>query len=261
MAHAHTTIAVGCLVLGLADVLYLDLAVGPSLLGERDEPIVASAGDGAEAEPLLAQRRAATVPDDIAPSGTVDHTDARPGGRAIDPELSARTGAEPEPEPLPPRGSAAERDALRLLSAGSAAMDAADDDSDSDVADSDPLPDTLPSEPIHVHFARDRATLGPRARARLDRIAAWLTAEPGLRATIDGHADRAGEPRYNDLLSRRRAERVMGYFAAVGVERGRMSMHAFGERRPFARGPGIDMSRRNRRVEIRVSPARPGGAQ
>lgn len=136
----------------------------------------------------------------------------------------------------------------------------ADDDGDSDVAESDPLPDVLPSEPIHVHFARDRATLGPRARARLDRVAAWLAAEPGLRAIIDGHADRTGEPMHNDLVSRRRAERVVSYFEAAGVQSARLSVRAFGERRPFARGPGSAMSRRNRRVEIRVSPAQTGGA-
>jgi outer membrane protein OmpA-like peptidoglycan-associated protein len=258
MARAHTTIAVGCLVLGLADVLYLDLVVGPSLLTEQREPVVASTGHGADAEPLLAHGRPAPPPDRIDPAGTIDRTAARPGVRAIDPELSARTGAEPEPEP--PSRSGDEERAPALASAAVAA-DSVDDDSDGDVAESDPLPDTLPSEPVHVHFARDRATLGPRARARLDRIVAWLSAQPALHATIDGHADRSGEPMYNDALSRRRAERVMTYFVAAGVERGRLSMRAYGESRPFTRGSGVELSRRNRRVEIRVSPPRPGGAQ
>ncbi len=258
MARAHTTIAVGCLVLGLADVLYLDLAVGPALFAEQREPVVASAGDGADAEPLLAHGRPAPPPDRIDPAGTVDHTGARPGVRAIDPELSARTGAEPEPEPTSRGGDGA---GTPVRASAALPADSIDDDSDGDVADSDPLPDTLPSEPVHVHFARDRATLGPSARARLDRIVAWLSAQPALHATIDGHADRSGEPTYNDALSRRRAERVVSYFAAAGVERGRLSMRAFGERRPFTRGAGAELSRRNRRVEIRVSPPRPGGAQ
>jgi outer membrane protein OmpA-like peptidoglycan-associated protein len=259
MARAHTTIAVGCLVLGLADVLYLDLAVGPSLFAEQREPVFASAGDGADAEPLLAHGRPAPPPDRIDPAGTIDRTAARPGVRAIDPELSARTGAEPEPEPPSPSGDDATP--ARALASAALPADSIDDDSDGDVADSDPLPDTLPSEPVHVHFARDRATLGPSARARLDRIVAWLSAQPALHATVDGHADRSGEPMYNEALSRRRAERVIAYFAAAGVERGRLSMRAFGERRPFTRGSGAELSRRNRRVEIRVSPPRPGGAQ
>jgi outer membrane protein OmpA-like peptidoglycan-associated protein len=260
MARVHTTIAVGCLVLGLADVLYLDLAVAPSLFRAQREEVTASAGDGAEAEPLLAQRRLAAPPDGLDPSGTVDHTGARPGVRAIDPELSARTGAEPEPEPSARRGDE-EQGALALPSSRTAAAaDADDDESEGDVADPDPLPDTLPSEPVHVLFARERATLSPRARARLDRIVAWLRAEPALQATVDGHADRSGEPMFNDVLSRRRAERVVAYFLAAGVERRRLSMRAFGERRPLIRGSGIGQGRRNRRVEIRVSPARPGGA-
>lgn len=259
MARVHTTIAVGCLVLGLADVLYLDLAVGPSLLAEQREPVVASAGHGADAEPLLAHGRPAPPPDRTDPAGTVDDTDAPPGVRAIDPELSARTGAEPEPEP--PSRSGDDAEPAPALASAALPADSIDDDSDGDVADSDPLPDTLPSEPVHVHFARDRATLGPRARARLDRIVAWLSAQPALHATIDGHADRSGEPTYNDALSGRRAERVMTYFVAAGVERGRLSTRAFGERRPFTRGSGVELSRRNRRVEIRVSPPRPGGAK
>jgi outer membrane protein OmpA-like peptidoglycan-associated protein len=227
MARAHTAIAVGCLVLGMADLLYLDLAVAPALVG-GDSP--RQAGAGAEAVPAESAARA---------------PQARRTPRALDPELSAQTGAEPEPE-------LAELDTdARRGAAGLAAEEGVDE---ADVAESEPLPDRVPSEPVHIHFAHDRATLGTGARARLDRLAVWLTEEPSLRATIDGHADRSGESVHNQLLSRRRAERVAEYFASAGVPRERLILRAFGERRPVR--ARRNAHRLNRRVEVRVSPAR-----
>jgi outer membrane protein OmpA-like peptidoglycan-associated protein len=225
MARAHTAIAVGCLVLGMADLLYLDLAVAPALVGGHSPR---QAGAGAEAVPS----------ESAAPQ-------ARRTPRALDPELSAQTGAEPEPE-------LAELDTdPRRGPSGLAAEEGVDD---ADVAESEALPDRVPSEPVHIHFAHDRATLSIGARARLDRLAVWLSEEPSLRATIDGHADRSGESVHNQLLSRRRAERVAEYFASAGVPRERLTVRAFGERRPVR--VRRNAPRLNRRVEVRVSPAR-----
>jgi outer membrane protein OmpA-like peptidoglycan-associated protein len=227
MARAHSAIAFGCLVLGMADLLYLDLAVAPSVLGRE----TSAEHIGAGAQAVLADvRPAAAAP--------IEPRQAYP--RALDPELSTQTGAEPEPE---------------LVVLDPAAPRAAEDVDDADVAESEPLPDTLPSEAVHIHFARDRATLDAAARARLDRLAGWLTAQPSLRASIDGHADRVGEPLHNQQLSRRRAQRVAEYFASAGVPRARLTLRAFGERRPVKRPVG-NVHRLNRRVEIRVSPAR-----
>jgi outer membrane protein OmpA-like peptidoglycan-associated protein len=226
MARAHTALAFGCLVLGAADLLYLDLAVAPSVLGR--EPSAELGGAGAQA--VLA---------DIRPAAAAPIEPRQDSPRVLDPELSVQTGAEPEPE-------------LVVLDP-TAPLRAAEDVDDADVAESEPLPDTLPSEPVHIHFGRDRATLGTAARARLDRLAGWLRAEPSLRATIDGHADRVGESLHNQQLSRRRAERVAAYFASAGVPRARLTLRAFGERRPVKRIVR-NVHRLNRRVEVRVSP-------
>jgi outer membrane protein OmpA-like peptidoglycan-associated protein len=231
MARAHTAIAFGCLVLGMADLLYLDLAVAPSLLG----------GESAAKQPG-AGARAVLTDSDSRPAATAPKVEPPRTERKLDPELSTQTGAQPEPE-LTGLDTAS-----RVSALGPEGVD------DTDVAESEPLPDTLPSAPIHIHFAHDRATLGARARARLHRLAGWLAAEPSLRATIDGHADRIGESLHNQVLSRRRAERVAEYFASAGVSRARLSVRAFGERRPVTRVVG-NIHRLNRRVEIRVSPA------
>jgi len=248
--RAHSALAVGCLVLGLSDVLYLNLAVAPSLLAERSSPGSAGEAAGAEAEPLLAAPREVR--------GEAGRA------RALDPELAAQTGAEPEPE----RGTASsgalarartESPGSRQPAPGVATVMARSPEPGARTAEL-ARADVLPAEPVHIQFARGRATISPRGERQLDRLLAWLSAEPALVAAIEGHADSQGDSLFNDDLSRRRAERVAAYFEAAGLARARLTVRAFGERRPVDRGPGARANQRNRRVEIRVSRAqRPGG--
>ncbi|HKE20297.1 MAG TPA: OmpA family protein [Kofleriaceae bacterium] len=254
MARPHSAIAVGCLLVGMADVLYLDLAAAPSLLGRGHHPSSRLvAGAGTAATPLLADRRAPAR----APAAAPVEPEPIVPPRRLDPELAV-TGADPERLAARVNTGARSREVGPASAAGDAApRDEAGDDGAGDRADAAPLPDSLPSEPVQVHFPRDRSTLGAGARSRLDRLVTWLAGEPGLTATIDGHADRSGESAHNQVLSRNRAERVADYFEAAGVARRRLTVRAFGERRPFDRRPGPEAGRRNRRVEIRVSTARP----
>jgi len=255
MARPHSAIAVGCLLVGLADVLYLDVAAAPSLLGRGHHPSSRMvAGAGTAATPLLAEQRgpsrapAAAAPVEPEPALVP---------RTLDPELAV-TGADPERLAARVNTGARSREVGPTAAVGDAALrDEGADDRAGDRADAAPLPDSLPSEPVQVHFPMDRSMLDAGARSRLDRLVTWLAGEPGLTATIDGHADHSGESAHNQLLSRNRAERVADYFEAAGVARRRLTVRAFGERRPFDRRTGPEAGRRNRRVEIRVSPARP----
>ena len=89
---------------------------------------------------------------------------------------------------------------------------------------------------------------------RLERVAGWLSAGPELRATIHGHADLRGDSTHNDQLSRGRAESVAAFLEERGITRARMTVRAFGERRPVDRRSDAQAFRRNRRVEIRIAP-------
>lgn len=70
------------------------------------------------------------------------------------------------------------------------------------------------------------------------------------RLVVSGHADRSGSARYNEALSRRRAETVRDLLTTRGVPSEAISIRALGEAEPLL--PTADGVRepQNRRVEI-----------
>lgn len=86
-----------------------------------------------------------------------------------------------------------------------------------------------------VQFAFGKAVLDREARQRLDRVAAYLLADPAVeRIEVEAHTDDVGFRRYNATLSRKRGEAVRDYFVAQGVDANKFSLHAYGETRPEA---------------------------
>jgi len=128
--------------------------------------------------------------------------------------------------------------------------------------------DTVIVLPEEVLFEFDRADLRPDAPATLDRIAEAITYFEGAPVRVSGHTDSRGSERYNQDLSRRRAQSVVDYLVGAGVESGRLTAQGFGETRPVASNENADGSdnpggrARNRRVEVviqGVDPADVGG--
>ncbi|ORE92836.1 OmpA family protein [Aurantimonas sp. 22II-16-19i] len=103
-----------------------------------------------------------------------------------------------------------------------------------------------------INFDYDSATLTGAARDNLDEMAAALTDRrlSAVQFVIEGHTDARGADRYNQELSRRRAESVRAYLLARGIEPGKISALGLGERVPRVADP---LDPVNRRVEMRVS--------
>lgn len=80
-----------------------------------------------------------------------------------------------------------------------------------------------------VYFDFDRATLTAAGRDSLNRVIATLQQRPDLRIAVEGHTDPYGTDSYNQQLSDRRAQTVVGYLANNGVAPGRMVLKGFGE--------------------------------
>jgi outer membrane protein OmpA-like peptidoglycan-associated protein len=77
------------------------------------------------------------------------------------------------------------------------------------------------------------------------------------RVQVEGHTDSTGSARLNTTLSQARAESVVAYLAAHGVERGRLEARGFGPSRPLATNVTRTGREANRRVEFRVLERRP----
>ncbi len=104
-----------------------------------------------------------------------------------------------------------------------------------------------------VFFEVDRAELAVESLTTLDALTAVLLANPDLqRIRVEGHTDSTGTDRHNLLLSRQRAQAVVDYLSANGVERKRLEAVGFGESRPLQNGDSEAVLATNRRVEFHL---------
>jgi OmpA-OmpF porin, OOP family len=101
-----------------------------------------------------------------------------------------------------------------------------------------------------VLFAFDRADIRPQYRAVLDEVVAVIKANTGARVRLEGHTDGKGSDSYNQSLSERRAQSVLAYLVAAGVDPRRLEAIGFGEQKPIATNDTEDGRLQNRRLEL-----------
>ena len=99
-----------------------------------------------------------------------------------------------------------------------------------------------------VFFETDSSALTPTAVATLDKQATWLNHYTNYRILIEGHADERGTREYNIALGARRANVVVNYLAARGVNPGRVTFKSYGKERPVAICNDISCWSQNRRA-------------
>ena len=69
----------------------------------------------------------------------------------------------------------------------------------------------------------------PDHASQLGRVVDLMNTHPNLTAVIVGHADQRGSGEENLLLSRRRAEAIVAFLVANGIDASRLSARAVGE--------------------------------
>lgn len=105
---------------------------------------------------------------------------------------------------------------------------------------------------ISMTFVKGSSDLTAAAKATLDRFAHALTAASTYRAfTVEGHTDRSGSREINQALSQARAESVVHYLTANGVDKARMTAKGFGFDKTLKGHAPEDAA--NRRVEVSAS--------
>lgn len=131
----------------------------------------------------------------------------------------------------------------------------------------DECPDTLPgaaacaygcelSDPIVINlvndeFDFDKAILKPDMKTALDNLIGQLSADDTIvDLTIVGHTDSTGTEEYNLGLSLRRAQAVVGYLKANGLQGLTFEQVGKGESEPVAGNDTSEGRAKNRRVEI-----------
>lgn len=95
----------------------------------------------------------------------------------------------------------------------------------------DPIPETaIPLPEILYEFARWE--LLPQFRDSLDGLVRTLKDNPNIVIELASHTDSRGTDLLNDTLSQRRAQTVVDFLVAQGIERDRVEARGYGKRVP-----------------------------
>ncbi len=103
-----------------------------------------------------------------------------------------------------------------------------------------------------IYFATNSNAIVPSQRPKLDKIAAWMRANPTRSILIAGHCDERGTLEYNRALGERRAIAVRDYLIGLGIAGDRLNTFSYGEEKPAVPGTGPAVWAQNRRAEIGV---------
>lgn len=110
--------------------------------------------------------------------------------------------------------------------------------------------DGAASDERRVHFGFDSDSIDGENRAIVEANAAYMKANPNMRATLEGHSDERGTRDYNLGLGERRAKAVARMLGVLGVPASRLKITSYGEEKPLVEGSNEEAWAQNRRVEI-----------
>ena len=91
------------------------------------------------------------------------------------------------------------------------------------------------SKPVvidNIFYDFDKATLRPESKKALDEMIKMLNDNPNVRIELGAHTDRKGTDQYNERLAQRRAQSVVDYLIAGGIEAARLEAKGYGESVP-----------------------------
>ena len=104
----------------------------------------------------------------------------------------------------------------------------------------------------NLFFDSGRYDLADKSRTELDRLSAFLQANPAVTVEISGHTDDVGDEAANLVLSQKRAQAVVTYLTKAGIATERIRAVGYGKKRPLVPNTTDENRRQNRRIEWRV---------
>ena len=85
---------------------------------------------------------------------------------------------------------------------------------------------------VNIFYDFDKATLRPESKKALDEMIKMLNDNPNVTIELGAHTDRKGTDQYNERLAQRRAQSVVDYLIAGGIEAARLEAKGYGESVP-----------------------------
>ncbi len=110
-----------------------------------------------------------------------------------------------------------------------------------------------PNSPLSqrvIYFAYDSDEVAEQDRALVAAHAAFLSANPDVKVSIEGHTDERGAREYNIALGERRSQTVRRMLEFQNVAPQQISTVSYGEEKPAVEGHDESAWSMNRRVEL-----------
>jgi peptidoglycan-associated lipoprotein len=109
---------------------------------------------------------------------------------------------------------------------------------------------TLNIEEESIFFDFDKSSIRKEYMPLLEKAAAFLKDDSGIRIRIEGNCDKRGSSEYNLALGERRAHSAKRFLISLGISPDRMETVSYGEERPLALGDSEDAWAKNRRDDF-----------
>jgi outer membrane protein OmpA-like peptidoglycan-associated protein len=103
-----------------------------------------------------------------------------------------------------------------------------------------------------VNYQSGKHNIVSSSFAYLNKIAALLNKNNGIKIHLKGYTDSDGNDENNFILSQKRAKSVSDYLVKKGIEKSRITYEGYGESRSIAPNQTKEGKRVNRRVELLI---------
>lgn len=119
----------------------------------------------------------------------------------------------------------------------------------------------IPLQPIdtgiielkNIFFDVNKWDLKAESKAELQKIIAFLKANPTLKVEFSGHTDNSGDKVFNKTLSNNRAKAIYDYVIEKGaIPAANLSYKGYGDTKPKAPNDSPENKAKNRRTELKV---------
>jgi outer membrane protein OmpA-like peptidoglycan-associated protein len=104
----------------------------------------------------------------------------------------------------------------------------------------------------NILFDQGKSLIKNESKPELDKLLAFLQANPNAEIELSGHTSSEGESAYNHSLSYKRVKSCKDYLVAKGIAEDRIIAIGFGPDRPVAPNDSETNRAKNRRVEMRL---------
>ena len=101
-----------------------------------------------------------------------------------------------------------------------------------------------------INFDTGKATIRPDSEKVLVEVATLFEKNPEWYVVVAGHTDDTGTDKVNVPLSRERAQAVINWLGAKGIDKQRLMPAGFGAKKPLADNTTEEGRAKNRRVDL-----------